>query len=342
MAEITPDMEAGAPLIARAGRMAQLVTAAVSLSLVLGAGVWGYRLMARDASGIPVVRALEGPMRERPVEAGGEVALHTGLAVNAVAAEGGAAPPEERLVLAPQGQGLTEDDLIARPVSFAESDEGVAVDGPALAGLLDPEAAVPAEDAAVAQPVAPVETLAAAAPEAAPVTAPVTGELTPEQIQQLADQIAAGIEPLSDLAPAGIEVISASIPGVSRALRPPARPAAPGRTEARADPLAGVSAVEPTVATGLAVRSEPIALGTALVQLGAFPSQAAAGTAWDRIAGEFADYIVGREPIVQEAVSAGQTFYRLRALGFADLGDARRFCSALVAEGADCIPVIAR
>jgi hypothetical protein len=29
-------------------------------------------------------------------------------------------------------------------------------------------------------------------------------------------------------------------------------------------------------------------------------------------------------------------------MGFADLGEARRFCSALVAERADCIPVVTR
>ena len=351
MAEFTPEPEVGsAPLIARAGHVAQLATAAVSLSLVIGAGVWGYQLMARDASGIPVVRALEGPMRERPAEAGGEVALHTGLAVNAVAAEGSAAPTEERLVLAPQGQGLTEDDLIARPVSLAEGEEGGAVDDPALAGLVDPEAAVPAENAAVAQPVvqAVAEGPAEAPPEAGETVAAVAAELTADQIQALADSITAGVAPLSDLAPAGVDPIPASVPGVSRALRPPARPAAhsPGTTtEAALDPLAGLSDVQPAVATtsrGPTLRAQEIPVGTALVQLGAFPTQDRAAEAWGRISAAFSDYIVGREPIVQEASSAGQTFYRLRALGFDDLGDARRFCSALVAEGADCIPVMAR
>jgi hypothetical protein len=45
---------------------------------------------------------------------------------------------------------------------------------------------------------------------------------------------------------------------------------------------------------------------------------------------------------VQKASSGGRVFYRLRAMGFDDLGDARRFCSALVAENADCIPVVTR
>ena len=34
-----------------------------------------------------------------------------------------------------------------------------------------------------------------------------------------------------------------------------------------------------------------------------------------------------------------RTFYRLRAAGSADEADARRFCSALSAEGTECIPV---
>ncbi len=46
--------------------------------------------------------------------------------------------------------------------------------------------------------------------------------------------------------------------------------------------------------------------------------------------------------MIQKAESGGRTFYRLRAMGFADLSDARRFCSALVAGNADCIPVTTR
>ena len=46
--------------------------------------------------------------------------------------------------------------------------------------------------------------------------------------------------------------------------------------------------------------------------------------------------------VIEKATSGGRTFYRLRAEGFADLPDARRFCAALVAEKADCIPVVTR
>ena len=46
--------------------------------------------------------------------------------------------------------------------------------------------------------------------------------------------------------------------------------------------------------------------------------------------------------MIQKAQSGGRTFYRLRAHGFEDLADARRFCALLVAEGPDCIPVVTK
>ena len=63
--------------------------AVVSLALVAGLGVWGYKLTVRDVSGVPVVRALEGPMRVLPTDPGGKLATHQGLAVNAVQADSG-------------------------------------------------------------------------------------------------------------------------------------------------------------------------------------------------------------------------------------------------------------
>ena len=82
--------------------MINLAGAATSVALVLGLAVWGYKLAVRDVSGIPVVLALQGPMRVAPATPGGTVADNQGLAVNAIAAEGNAAAPADRLVLAPQ------------------------------------------------------------------------------------------------------------------------------------------------------------------------------------------------------------------------------------------------
>ena len=85
------------------GRIVQIIHiagAVCSVALVIGLAYWGYRVAVRDANGVPVVRAMEGPMRIAPKDPGGEIADHQGLAVNTVAALGVAAPPPDRLVLA--------------------------------------------------------------------------------------------------------------------------------------------------------------------------------------------------------------------------------------------------
>jgi hypothetical protein len=82
--------------------------------------------------------------------------------------------------------------------------------------------------------------------------------------------------------------------------------------------------------------------GTRLVQLGTFDSVGDARTAWGRIARRFDGLMDDKARLIAEAEAGGARFYRLRAAGFEDLSDARRFCAALVAERADCIPVVAR
>jgi len=102
----------GAP---RLSSLVNLAGATLSLALIIGVSFWGYKLIMRDVTGIPVVRAMEGDMRVLPDNPGGEVALHTGLSVNEVAAVGEAGGPEDVLVLAPVGAGLAQEDLEAQP-----------------------------------------------------------------------------------------------------------------------------------------------------------------------------------------------------------------------------------
>lgn len=83
-------------------------------------------------------------------------------------------------------------------------------------------------------------------------------------------------------------------------------------------------------------------MGTRLAQLGAYKSEAIAREEWARLEARFGDYLDGKNRVIQKATSGGRTFYRLRAMGFDDLAEARRFCSALVAERAECIPVVTR
>ncbi|WP_420859274.1 SPOR domain-containing protein [Marivivens marinus] len=319
-----------APL--RAGNVVNAAGAIVSLGLIVGVGVWGYNLVMRDISGVPVVRAMEGPMRMAPENPGGEVADHTGLAVNAVAAQGQAAPPEDTVVLAPPTVGLAEEDIVVLP--NAEAQEVAPV--------------ISAPPVAEAAPEQEIEVAGVATPEP---------PLTAEQILALADQIAAGAEPLTDLeegatppvqtavngVPSEViaDIVPSTVPGVAVSLRPVTRPAglvvvsAPAASSDAAAPLAPA---DPTVLVSTAT----IPVGTSLAQLGAYDSPEIAAEEWRRFNGRFTDYLAGKERLIQEASRGGRTFYRLRAMGFEDVADARRFCAALVAENTDCVPVVVR
>jgi hypothetical protein len=339
MADVTDEPGIGRAS-GRAGALVHRAGAAVSLALLGGIGYWGYGQVMRDVTGVPVVRAMEGPMRVAPDNPGGEIAVHAGLAVNAIAAIGEAAPPEDTLLLAPASPGLAPEDFLLPSGEVADV-------GPVAPGN-------PAAVMAAAERIA-AEQAAAAAP-----AAPPDRPLTAEEVLALADRISAGVAPLSPLAEdsdapvapsvageapdagAQIAVIPASVPGVSRAPRPPARPAAIASAAGADGADGGAGAADTADRAAPVVLAGDIPAGTTLVQLGAYETAALAAEDWGRLAARFATFMAGKEQVIQAAQSGGRTFYRLRAAGFADLAEARRFCTVLVAEGAACIPVVVR
>lgn len=278
----------------RFGRMLSRAGALVSLGLVLGMIIWAFQLTTRDVSDVPVIRALDGPMRAAPADPGGVQAAHQGLAVNRLAegAEAGEVP--DQLVLAPPPVEL---------VVFELASASVAVD---LAPQSEP-----------------------AEPEVMP---------THELIQRLITRnegggpAVSGGEDSATLAPVVTDLVPASVVGVAQSLRPMRRP---GTTSARA-PAPDMVRVTPEL--DAATLSE----GTRLVQLGAFDTPDIARAEWDRLTARFPDYFSGRARVIQEASSGGAPFFRLRAHGFDDLAATRRFCAALTAQNAPCIPVTVR
>ncbi len=276
--------------------------AAMSLALIIGVGFWGYKLIMRDVTGIPVVRAMAGEMRVLPDNPGGDVALHTGLAVNEVAAMGEAGGPEDRLVLAPRTSGLTVEDLAAQPMAGVDE--------------VTPEAAV-----------APRPTAESTAPSTA---------LSTDEILALVEQVAAEETPL---APAeGVQAIAASVPGVAVSVRPAIRPGNL-RIPAAAPAAPAADAATPA-STEVAVTTTTFPAGTNLVQLGAFQSPALAAQEWDRLQSRFGELMADRARVIQVSNQSSATWYRLRASGFEDRAEARRLCAALQAEGAECIAVV--
>jgi len=311
------------------GRLLHGTGALLSIALIAGLAVWGYKLALRDVTGVPVVRALEGPMRLQPDNPGGVAAAHQGLAVNAVAAEGQAEGPVPQVALAPPPVGLADEDGPARAgaevsaMSSAEAGDAVAPE-PELA----PEAA----------------SLAAESPDDEEMTAALA----------LADAAAAGAAPLSgeetDLAldpqaeaRLAAATIPADVPGVASSPRPAPRPDdVVARAAASPVELALASASSAAPASVREVPADDVPAGTRLVQLGAFDSADVARAEWAKLSGRFEEILEGKDRVIEKAQSGGKTFYRLRAMGFADLSDARRFCSALMAGQAACIPVVTR
>ncbi|MCF6232137.1 MAG: SPOR domain-containing protein [Rhodobacteraceae bacterium] len=316
------------------GNAVRMLGAVASLALVAGVGIWGYKLIARDVSGVPVVRALAGPMRIQPVDPGGFQADHQGLAVNAVAADGTAAATADRLMLAPPPVELALEDVpIGQSVAVAEVAQEPAVDS-------DPQVEKLASltvDALVAQltgqkpGVGELSNPGAVADDQANVQPYVQ----PEVLMQDATTDAETTQP---------EVQAAGVPGpgVTRSLRPQVRPARLLASGGAAEVL--TAALDGAVDTSAQVEIDPnsLPIGTRLAQLGAYDGADVARGEWDKLTIKFSLFFEGKQRVIQKASSGGRTFYRLRAMGFDDLSAARRFCSALVSENADCIPVTTR
>jgi hypothetical protein len=297
-------------------RAVSLGAAAVSVALVLGLAVWGYRLAVRDATGVPVVRAIEGPMRVPHADPGGVIAAHLGLAVNGVAAEGAAGAPADRLVLAPPPVDLAAEDAAGTIAALAPPASSRAEGAVALA--LPPAPAAPPRDDAIAA------ALAEALAQDPAAVARLAGSAT-----ELAGSLDAG--------PAAAPVLRRA-EGMPRgafasAVRPMPRPAAIVAAGLPPAPAAGPApqAAEIDAAT--------LAAGARLVQLGAFETADLARAEWDRVAARFPAQMTGKARVVQEAQSGGRPFWRLRAQGFETEGEARRFCADLLAAHLACIPV---
>jgi hypothetical protein len=98
-------------------KYANIVGAFISFAVFIGVIGWGAQTLMRDSSGVPVVRALEGPSRMAPVNPGGVPASHQGLTVNQVSSSQKTVLVGELLQLAPGPINLQIDDLpIVKPI----------------------------------------------------------------------------------------------------------------------------------------------------------------------------------------------------------------------------------
>lgn len=316
-------------LLGRVSRLTHYLGALVSVGLIVILAVWGFKLVVRDVSGVPVIRAIQGEARTAPENPGGELTNHTGLSVNAVAG-GNEVPAVDRVALAPATTGLGEADVAMGEFGATAQNPTNASDLPLMT---ETSRVIPLPDGAV--PEAPAVTDTAVTDTAAPASeAPVNEAVT--DLDGQATQDAAITSALAEAV--------AAPPAVANSARPAPRP--------RRVAAASVVAAEP--ATARAVTEAPAARpeatpaaepatasaggGSAQVQIGAFDSDALARGEWGRVSGKYGALFSGKSMIVQEAKSNGRMFWRLRVGGFENRDEARRFCAALISGGTDCIP----
>ncbi len=270
--------------------------AVMSLGLVVLAGAWTWGMMQRDVSGVPVVRALEGPMRIAPETPGGQQAAFQGLAINELAGAG-ASSESDAIVLAPP------------PVSLGD--------------LTAPQTLLPAPAGDGLTPV-PL-------PEGPALGFNTPNRLAVERSPRPRGRDASGVM----MAAAPVQSAGSQMPALSTSNDPSA-------ANALAASIAQSVAMDISGPRGIDVDPASIGPGTRLVQLGAYDNADEARGAWDGLSRRFSPLLNDRGRVIEAAHSGGSVFYRLRAHGFSDERDARRFCAALVAEQIDCIPVLVR
>jgi hypothetical protein len=272
---------------------ANIVGAVISLAVFVGIVTWGAKTVLRDSSGVPVVRALEGPARVAPEDPGGLLVAHQGLTVNEVAGSQITVAADDPLQLAPRPINLQAEDQPIQPVVDRENATATA-----RAAVVLPEPEMDAAEALVID----------------------------ETAESLAAMLAAGTDTAPVKEPASAVIPASAGGGPIQSLRPRLRPFAVfTRQTSRVAPR--------NILAAQIVRGAPMA------QLGAFGSAAIAEQAWADLSERHGDYLVGKPHVILQAAVGGGTIYRLRVHGFENQEEARRLCTALNRQNAECYSV---
>lgn len=318
-------------------RARKLAGAAVFLGLVAALGLWSFRLGTRDATEVPIIKAMEGPSRVEPKDPGGLQAAHQGLEVNTVLA-GKPAPMPREAAATPPPASLAEEDapqgelVVSAPAALAER---VVAEGGQLAG--DEDLPMPLQEAT------------GAAEDTTEDGAPVLGETPATAVAALAAGAAAAAGPRPMNRPANL-VVARPKKTEATASATPAKKPATTETAAAKKPAVIEKAAEKTptpkpAATTKVASAAParevsgVRSGTRLVQLGAFDSEEITRRAWSQLVAKNPDLLSNKSLFVERTTANARVFYRLRVAGFDSSDQTRQMCESLRARGVACIPV---
>ena len=278
--------------------------AALSLSLLTGAIGWSYQLIVRDINQIPIVRAQLGPLRVAPDDPGGLTAANQGLSVTQLAVNEKPLLSNE-IHLAPAAEILNSEHLALQVTEDVKSNTD---DGAFEIKKVNAENSINLKEVSNEIEVD-------------------TGSKKEVVLSKVAfSQKKIEIENAVSLA---LSITDDPVDSLTL-LRPKIRPM--------------ISRLNNKSTGDQLVNNELISklpIGSAVVQLGAFENKNLAKSEWQRFEKLLGSILFSKKMIVQKAESGGKIFYRLRALGFDDISDARQFCSA-ISDRVACIPVVTR
>jgi hypothetical protein len=258
-----------------------------------------------------VVEAEEGPIKEAPVDAGGEEFPHKDKTIydalspyrtDEAKVETLLPTPEEPVIPEPAVGEVKTEEKAAQATTFVNK------------GVEEKEAAEQTAEGERSSPppvATPVEPeVKKAEPVAAPAKAPVVATTAPAPA----------------VAPAQLEKVEVKDATVKTQATPVAKvEPKPAPAPVKAEPKPAAAPVAS-------------ASGDYKVQLAALKSESDARQTWSKITAKHGDVVKG-SPIIVKADVKGTTYYRLRASGFASADAAKRACATLSSRGQACMSV---
>ncbi|MEO1317592.1 MAG: SPOR domain-containing protein [Pseudomonadota bacterium] len=330
------------------GTISRFAGAAAAVAIIGGGGFLVWNLGSQDTDEIPVIRAAAGPAKTQPESAGGTETRHTDVSAYDVAGGDAEAPAEARLATEP-GAPSDEDKAMSQiaavsPVPATGSAGGVAQPGGPGAGAslgFGPAPLAGGLDVFSTQPARPSSgdgRQIAALALSDETLYPLPEDLEPPKVHRL---ITSEAELLETQRPRRDVVVNRAEPvppkGEGSELAPAFVPLVRDRPADFSVRIARARASVQSSQQDLVVEAER---SPVQIQLGAFPDRNVIEQEWARLRQANSDVLSGRALAVQQTVSGGVTYYRLRVGPFRDGHEANTVCQALKVRGYDCLVAI--
>ncbi|MEM9783856.1 MAG: SPOR domain-containing protein [Pseudomonadota bacterium] len=333
--------------------LAALAGLAATVAVIGGGAFFVMGSVDQGSETVPVIRASEGPIKTTPADAGGEATRH--IQMTAFDADQAVVPATTIGAPAamPADEDLPHGTLRAAASKGANVDHGVGrALGDGLGGTLGgtlgggfdgaSPSAVPVSAAlSYIQPSRP----SSARDEGIDVVALDDGQIFMPQgltTPRMPRLITSEAELLNTRRPTRMRSSQGEpVParGEGSELAPPVSPIVRLRPGGLAERFAEARERD-AAAEKLAELTREAERSQVQIQLGAYPERAKIEAEWSRMQDENTDILSGRALAVQQTISGGITYYRLRVGPFRSPQEASTVCQALKARGYDCLLAI--